>query len=992
MTADPRAPGERAAEELASRLARESGGGPAWTRYGEAAPALARACVLWLKARVDRLARSAPREAPAVADALVRAAARVPDLAPLALRGRAVAAHFAGRSADAVPDLERAAELYAARGDELEAARVKRSMVEVLHMAGRTEEALARAAEAARVFAALGEERLQGELDLNLGNLHTRLDEYPRARAAYTAARSRFEALGDRTMLAFADFNLGVVEMNADRLPEAEGAWRAARAGLEQAGMGVHVADCDYSLAYLESRRGRFDTAVRGLERARDAYAANGKPAGVPLCDLDLAEIHLRLDAPRDAFDLAERAALRFGELDMTYERARAELLRGLAAHRQGRAEDAARDLAAAAERFRGLGNEAWAAAVALQEGAIAIEAGRARDVIGALEDARDELRARELALLADLACAVLARGLLALGRPREALDELAERGAAQRGGVADGILAAEVRSLEAEAWTALSARGEPGARERAVACLRAAVDAIEGALVEVPTGDLRIAFFRDRHRAYIDLALLLCEGGGPGASGSAAEALAFLERGRARGLEEARGAPPGGDPELASARARLDWLLARRLDAELFPSGGGHDLRPVPPGDDDVRRAQEQVARLARAARGRPLAAGPASADAALAEGLSRALLPDEVALCYVVASGGARVLAATRAGVESAPLDVAPADVLELRDRLRLHAGKPLLGRDYLARRRADLRRTSDALLDELGRAFLAPVAKLVDGRPLLVVPFGGLHDLPFHAFRLGGRHLVELADVGYGPSLRHVARLRAERPEPGARRVLAAVAEDATLPAAREELAALERAFPGAVERVPAARLAERLRADPPRGGLLHVAGHGRFEAENPRFSGLALDGSFLLACDLTGAVLLLDHVTLSGCDTVRRRSVAGDELLGLPRAFLHAGARSVLGSLWAVDDGDAARTTAAFHGRLAAGDTVRRALSETQREALAGEREPLLPSWASFAVLGDPEARLAPAAGALDVEGATAARDAAGIPDPGGRPRP
>ena len=243
-----------------------------------------------LKAEVDRLVRSRPADALPVAESLLEAAEGLPDLQPLALRGRGLARLFNGQYAGSIEDYGRALELYERAGQELEAARVRRSMVESLHMSGRTEEALEAAEKARATFARLGETRLLAQLEVNVGNLHVRLDRYPEARERYTAARTAFELVEDEAGLAIADYNLGVVEQNANRVDEARRAFERARGGLERAGMAVHVADCDYSLAYLESRRGCFSEAIEGLLAAKRAYAENGKPSGEPLC---LSLIHI---------------------------------------------------------------------------------------------------------------------------------------------------------------------------------------------------------------------------------------------------------------------------------------------------------------------------------------------------------------------------------------------------------------------------------------------------------------------------------------------------------------------------------------------------------------------------------------------------------------------------------------------------------------------------------------------------------------------------
>jgi CHAT domain-containing protein len=148
---------------------------------------------------------------------------------------------------------------------------------------------------------------------------------------------------------------------------------------------------------------------------------------------------------------------------------------------------------------------------------------------------------------------------------------------------------------------------------------------------------------------------------------------------------------------------------------------------------------------------------------------------------------------------------------------------------------------------------------------------------------------------------------------------------------LPAVAAEVAAVARALPDAQVIAPAA--GDDLRAGPP-PRLLHIASHGVTRPAAPACSYLELaDGPFLLLeahrLDLRGTAL----VALSACETGERPGY-GEMALALAGAFLCAGARTVLASLWAVDDSAAAALMAAFYARLAAGDPPAVALRSAQ----------------------------------------------------------
>ena len=939
----------------------------AWPRFKREPPELRASVVRALKARVDDLVRNAPPAAQPVGEALVRAAQGLPELLPLALRGRAAAAHFNGDEAKARADFERAVELYEELGREVDAAATRRSLVDVYQMSGDSAAALACAERAQAVLEAHGQTRLLAQLHVNVGNVHTRLDDYPAAGERYRAARELFASLGDAVGQAFADFNLAVVEMNGDRVESAERRWLEARRGMEAAGMGLLVADCDYNLAYLQSRRGRFELAIEGLERARRAYGED-KPSGPPLCDLDLAEIHLRLDARRDALGYATRATERFAELGLEYERARAEVLAGIARARLGARDVALADLARAGERFARLGNRSFASCIEIQRASLQIETGGAKAASARLLSAEATLRQRGMPWLAELAALVRARAELALGEAQAALEILRRLDAPREDGeLRDGLLESLARRLEAEAHEAL---GDP---KSALAALRRAVEGIEGSYAQVPSGDVRMAFFRDQHPAFVDLAFALLAAQRP------REALVVLEQGRSRSLREVPLAAGGDAASFRAARERLDWLLSRRLDDQLGFAAGRHELRAAEP--DGGRRAdwsraiEETRGELARLAARR----GPAGALPRLtAAELVGARRCDELLVLYVTGPRGTCAWLhhdddADGPLVESVVLPLTEERLAHLRDHLLFQLGRLQLGGAYLARHEAGILSALDSIFAELGDRLLAPIRdlhpqRMPAGRPLLVVPYGPLHDLPFHAFRLDGAPLVERHDTSYGLSAWQLARARARARVPAEESldsgvIWAAGTGQESLPHVERELGRIEALYGSSFRRLPPDALCARLRAGDIRGRMLHIAGHGRFESSHPRFSAICLGQTSLLAHDLSDMDLHLDLVTLSGCETGRKLRIGGDELLGLPRALIGAGARAVLASHWPVDDADAASFMADVYGELAAGRSARGAVAQAQRALRQRSAQPL--SWAAFSLLGDPDVT-APAA--------------------------
>jgi CHAT domain-containing protein len=91
-----------------------------------------------------------------------------------------------------------------------------------------------------------------------------------------------------------------------------------------------------------------------------------------------------------------------------------------------------------------------------------------------------------------------------------------------------------------------------------------------------------------------------------------------------------------------------------------------------------------------------------------------------------------------------------------------------------------------------------------------------------------------------------------------------------------------------------------------------------------------------------------------VALSGCSTGMNVVAPGDELLGLQRGLLYAGAGSVLLSLWDVNDESTAQLMTAFYRRLVAGKEPAEALQGAMQEIRTAYPHPYY--WAPFMLAG------------------------------------
>jgi CHAT domain-containing protein len=144
------------------------------------------------------------------------------------------------------------------------------------------------------------------------------------------------------------------------------------------------------------------------------------------------------------------------------------------------------------------------------------------------------------------------------------------------------------------------------------------------------------------------------------------------------------------------------------------------------------------------------------------------------------------------------------------------------------------------------------------------------------------------------------------------------------------------------------------------------IIHLATHGKADFQEGNFSFLAFSSSddhaengFLSVAELYNLPINADLVVLSACETGIGEQQRGEGVLSLARAFAYAGAKSIVASLWSVNDQSTMQIMDYFYGELKAGKTKNLALAQAKRNYL--QQNPGRAShpffWAGFVGLGD-----------------------------------
>ena len=253
---------------------------------------------------------------------------------------------------------------------------------------------------------------------------------------------------------------------------------------------------------------------------------------------------------------------------------------------------------------------------------------------------------------------------------------------------------------------------------------------------------------------------------------------------------------------------------------------------------------------------------------------------------------------------------------------------------------------------ILQRLYAALVEPFASRMRGRRrLMIVPYGALHYLPFHLLHTGSAYLIEQYEIVVLPAAGLATRRGPVSPS-GA--LVLAHSWDGRLPQTLAEARMVQGLFGGEIYCDQAANRTA-LRTRPVQ--ILHIAAHGEHRLDQPDLSYIQLADGQLYTDDLLQQDLSYELVMLSACETGRANVAAGDELIGLGRGFLYAGAGALIASLWRIPDDAAIALMEQVYQRLRAGASKASALRDAQRTMYAANPELHPAFWGAFQLIGD-----------------------------------
>src|SRR5712692_5174614 len=897
----------------------------------------------------------------------------------------------------AMESLDAAGEEFLSLGDEENWAHTRISWIVAATSLGQVEEAIREAKRARDVFQRLGELYWVCVIDHNTAWIHTQTGRYRDALALYERILAIYPTLTDQSELyikravAMAQGNQAI---NLSWLGEFEQAYRLhqqAQASFAVLGETVHVINAEVNLANLDYTQGYYGSALRRYYHAHDILLENNIDNPKLLAELKvlMANALVKLDKAHEACQLAHEAIEIYRQLLGSSLQA-SNVLREYATTlvASGRSKEAL-DALNEAEKLFDIGKfEHHVSATKLQRAELLLEMGSIVEAYHESHLIRQYFEAQGLVARSVRASLVMVGSLIGQAQQADLQREKEQQAILLREAI---VLCKQVASqarqhyLQEEVYKSQYLLGWlftlQGDLNKAARHYMAAIAQIERILDDL-VFDLSPSFLHTAWTVYEDMIALCLK------QEQTERAFGFLERARSMALRQylnisktsveeremhgnilSSSALQANSGKILRIRHELKvWqeryrdytVLLTNLDTSVSPAVE----RAVIQGE--LKRCETKLSELFERLYLHQATTRPAAQVKKGEKGyfkpldvaqLRQQLLPDQLLLAYFLNKGKLVIFAVTTEYIATREI----ADGARQLKRLLplLHAHLQLSG---WPDPQQPPQQASRHMLNKLYQLLIAPVAALLPppSGSLTIIPYGPLHQLPFHALYDGSRFLVEDFQINYLPasSLLQVPTVNTnvEASQPP---LVFGYSGHGHLQRALEEAKILAVMLGGRCYLEEEATI-DRLIEQAPGSPIIHIATHGHSRLDAPNFSSILLaDGRFTamdaFSLNLKGCEL----VTLSGCETGLALSGGGDEQLGLGRAFLAAGAATLVMSLWPVEDTATNELMQLFYQNLLRGDSKVQALRAAQCTLI--HRTEAISShpyfWAAFRLVGD-----------------------------------
>ncbi len=873
-----------------------------------------------------------------------------------AFRAGANVSYLKGEVQIAFETYKSALECFERVGDEKQASITRSSALNTLVLLGEYEMAFDWAKSARQAFEKAGDRLRLARLEGNFATILFRQDRWQEAAERFKAAYEEFIQIGEFQDVAICLRNMAVCHASLNKFNEALRLYEQARNYCEENDLAGLVGEIDYNVAYVHYLRGEYTLAIELYRATRARCEKLGDRYHAALCDMDQSEIFLELNLVREAGELAKQARTSFDQIDMHYEAAKSLTYFAIAQSREGKAFLALDLLGKARETFVKERNRVWPALIDLYEALVLYKAGRPLEAARLAENALQGFAAASLPTKAMMAEVLLARLQLESG--------MLERAMATCRGVIKKLESIDVPTLEYQACFVLGQIEEASNnQEQALEAYKRAQKGLERLRSHVQAEELKIGILEEKMLIYESLVSLTLHHGVEGID-EKKSVFAFIERAKSRSLADlmafrAQALRPTSATrsdqaqQVRKLREELNWYY-RQIDLQEMSSDNRsreeiQQLREV------SRQREEHLLRTLHELEETDREFSSLQEAGTVGLEIIQSSMPDNTQVVeYYISRGVVYACVLTAQDLDIVPVTVS-SRVREVTKQLQFQLSKFRLGSDYVGQFMELITGAMHMQLRELYDELLCPIIGRLKKERLVIVPHGGLYCVPFHALFDGSEYLIDRFCISYAPSATVYYICGTKQVESIDRSLVVGVSEAESLHVTAAVEAAAQ-ALPNSRVLVGDEATDSALKLYGEQSRWLFLATQGHFRSDNPMFSAIQFGRSNLSLFDLYNLRLAADVVMLYGCGSGFEKSDNGDELVGLTRGLLYAGARTVVTSLWDVTDESSIYFIRCFCEAMLQDKHKSRALQSAIKAVR--DRYPNPYQWAPYLLIGEP----------------------------------
>jgi CHAT domain-containing protein len=888
------------------------------------------------------------------------------------------------RDQEALPFLDAAGAEFLAIGDEVSWARTRIGRVNACLQLNRNGEALRDASSAREVFVRNGKLLRAGQIDVNAAIINYESGQYDQALRLFDRAIETYILQGDgiELYIARARANKAITLAAMGRFREAVALHGQARATFAtHQEQDVSVARQELNIALIYAAQGHFSQALLLFNKSRTIFQRHDMQFQASEVAQQTCLCLLRLNRLDEAYELAGETVTYFRQSPgHRHNLAHSLMYQAEAAMLEGDYRDADEKLQEASTILEEIGFAGLASQVRLRQAELYFADGNVEDSLREARHVADAFAEQE-------ALPHLARAALLQARIAANLGDTtsAEYLCHQALDIAQGQ---DLLDLEYRCNYLLGQIAEHrGDLEQAASYYERAmngIDIVQSHLIM----DERSSFLEDKGAVYKRAVILALK------RGSFERALVYVEKAKSRVLGDylrnnidirLRAGDQAGEvilEDLAQLREEQAWFSNIVYEAE--NEAGMSDtakmrIRSMAPGQarQEMQKRERSIERMLeqlqlRLAGDLVSRSRPQWTDSVITK-LRPQIEHTALMLEYYLTEQELYIFEITRDGIDVHVVNDAVPRLERLLAlwRVNLDLAAQAGGARDRAQAFAGLQENCLGLLQRLYDLLLRPVASALEScEHVTIVPYGMLHYLPFHCLFDGVQFVIERLEVSYLPSaaLMEICHQRGQSAEanriPLKKSLVMGLSDGGRLAFAAQEAESVAQQLgaPSRLNRDATTTLLQELGFSSP---IVHIAAHGLFRLDAPNFSHIKLADRQLSAIevfnlDLSSCTL----VTLSACETGRGIVGGVDEVIGLGRGFLYAGAASLMATLWKVDDASSAELMKIYYQALINDYGKAAALAGAQRAFLARARTSINPYrvhpyfWGGFHLIGDP----------------------------------